>query len=235
MAVWYLDNDDEITDAVARLRGTSDEHVVFVVPPGSRIATGRINFRLLAREAEMRAKEMAIASPDDKVRSLATAAGVLAAASVDEAEAALQRGDRPPAPSASGGSDDVTGASPVAVPASADGERAGALVWRSQRLRLSVVVLLALALVGVFAASQLLPTAQITLQPRMSALGPVEVAVVALPAVTEVDAAGGRIPAVTLPIPLEVRGALAPAAARPWRPGPAARSSSHRPNSPTSS
>ena len=49
MAVWYLDNDDEITDAVARLRTTSDTNVVFVVPAGSRIATGRINFKLLAR------------------------------------------------------------------------------------------------------------------------------------------------------------------------------------------
>ena len=54
MTIWYLDNDDEITDAVARLRGTDAEQVVFVVPPGSRIATGRINFKLLAREAAAR-------------------------------------------------------------------------------------------------------------------------------------------------------------------------------------
>ena len=44
MTIWYLDNEDEITDAVARLRQADDESVVFVVPPGSRIATGRINF-----------------------------------------------------------------------------------------------------------------------------------------------------------------------------------------------
>jgi len=36
MAVWYLDSDDEITDAVARLRNATDEQVVFVVPTGSR-------------------------------------------------------------------------------------------------------------------------------------------------------------------------------------------------------
>ena len=82
MAVWYLDNDDEITDAVARLRGATDERVVFVVPPGSRIATGRINFKLLAREAESRDLHMAIASPDEQVRALAGAAGVLAAATL---------------------------------------------------------------------------------------------------------------------------------------------------------
>ena len=54
VAVWYLDSENEITDAVARLRGATDERVVFVVPPGSRIATGRINFKLLSREAEAR-------------------------------------------------------------------------------------------------------------------------------------------------------------------------------------
>ena len=96
MAVWYLDNDDEITDAVARLRGASDAHVVFVVPPGSRIATGRINFKLLAREAETRDLGMAIASRDEQVRALAASAGVLVAATADEAEAALERGDEPP-------------------------------------------------------------------------------------------------------------------------------------------
>ena len=31
MAVWYLDNDDEITDAVARLRAATDDRVVFVL------------------------------------------------------------------------------------------------------------------------------------------------------------------------------------------------------------
>ena len=54
MSVWYLELDDEITDAVARLRAAKDDRVVFVVPPGSRIGTGRINLRLLAREAETR-------------------------------------------------------------------------------------------------------------------------------------------------------------------------------------
>ena len=53
MAVWYLDSEDEITDAVARLRGATEEQVVFVVPTGSRIATGRINFKLLSREQWM--------------------------------------------------------------------------------------------------------------------------------------------------------------------------------------
>jgi hypothetical protein len=93
MAVWYLDNDDEITDAVARLRDTDDEHVVLVVPPGSRIATGRINFKLLAREARSRDLTLAVASPDEQVRTMAASAGVLARPTPDEAMAALARGE----------------------------------------------------------------------------------------------------------------------------------------------
>ena len=53
MSVCYLDVQDEITDAVARLRAASDGRVIVVLPPGSRIGTSRINFRLLLREAEL--------------------------------------------------------------------------------------------------------------------------------------------------------------------------------------
>ncbi len=52
MTIVYLDPDDEITTAVARIRdreGTSGWR--WCVPTGSRIATSRINFRLLAHEA----------------------------------------------------------------------------------------------------------------------------------------------------------------------------------------
>src|SRR5262245_58700618 len=99
MSVWYLESDDEITDAVARLRATEDERVVLVVPPGSPIATGRINFRLLAREAASRKLAFAVVSPDEQVRALAIAGGVVARGSVEEAEGALDRGE-PAAPPA---------------------------------------------------------------------------------------------------------------------------------------
>ncbi len=207
MAVWYLDNDDEITDAVARLRGSSDEQVVFVVPPGSRIATGRINFKLLAREAETRAKEMAIASPDQQVRALATSAGVLAAATVEQAEAALARGDVPPEPVEAPESMVAAGDSATGRGATGSDEPgARSRPWDSRRLVVTTVMLVALLLVGAFAATQLLPTAQITLRPRVSTLGPIEVPVLAMPSITQPDNESGQIPAVTLPVPLVVRG-----------------------------
>ena len=92
MSVWYLELDDEITDAVARLRAAKDERVVFVVPPGSRIGTGRINFRLLAREAETRGLVLALVSGDAQVRALAASAGLPVFATVSESEAAEANG-----------------------------------------------------------------------------------------------------------------------------------------------
>jgi hypothetical protein len=207
MAVWYLDNDDEITDAVARLRGTSDERVVFVVPPGSRIATGRINFKLLAREAETRELRMAIASPDDQVRALATSAGVLVAATPAEAEAALERGDEPPDAGETEYTDPASHPTEVvATPSKGKQGRGVSLSWRSQRIRIATVAVLVLAVVGLYAASQTLPSAEVTLSPRLSALGPLEVLVTAMPSVTETDIEGGRIAALEIEIPLTIDG-----------------------------
>ena len=198
MAVWYLDNDAEITDAVARLRGADDEHVVFVVPPGSRIATGRINFKLLAREAESRGLALAVASPDQQVRALATSAGVLTAATPDAAEAALRRGDVPP-PVAT---DPVPDVSEPAETTSGSGDRG--LRWRSQRLRVTTVVLLIALIIGGFVALQTLPTAVISLTPRLIAIGPIAMQVTASLETTQADVARGTIPAVSISIPLSV-------------------------------
>ena len=61
---------------------------MLVVPPGSRIGTGRINFRLLAREAETRGLGIALVSGDAQVRALAASAGLAVFATVSESEAA---------------------------------------------------------------------------------------------------------------------------------------------------
>lgn len=89
MSVCYLDVNDEITDAIARLRGARDGRVVVVVPPGSRIATSRINFKLLAREADARGLAVLFVSGDAGVRALAGSAGMATALSVAEAEVAM--------------------------------------------------------------------------------------------------------------------------------------------------
>jgi len=75
--VFYLDVDDEITSAAARIRSSQDPRVGLVVPPGSRIATSRINFRLLAREAVERNRALSIVSSDPAARALAAVAPAL--------------------------------------------------------------------------------------------------------------------------------------------------------------
>jgi hypothetical protein len=84
----YLDVDDEITSAAARIRAAEGESVTLVLPYGSRLATSRINFRLLAREAAARGKGIEIVTADASARSLAVAAGLTVHPSVAAFEGA---------------------------------------------------------------------------------------------------------------------------------------------------
>jgi len=90
MTICYLDVDDEITNAVARLRAAPDLRVLLVLPPGSRIATSRINFRLLAREAREHQRRLSIVSGEAGVRQVAVSAGLPAYGSVTEFERAQE-------------------------------------------------------------------------------------------------------------------------------------------------
>lgn len=102
-AIAYLDIDDEITSAVARLRRLDADRIAFVLPSGSRLATSRINFRLLAREAEARGKVLEVVTGDASARALAASAGLPTHNSVASFEAG------PGNPAASGGSSGPAG------------------------------------------------------------------------------------------------------------------------------
>ena len=80
----YLDVDDEITSAAARIRGSEATKVALVVPYGSRIATSRMNFRLLSREAVVNNRRLSIVATDPATRALAASAGLPVFASVAE-------------------------------------------------------------------------------------------------------------------------------------------------------
>lgn len=85
----YLDPDDEITTAATRIRTADAPRVGLVVPFGSRVATSRINFRLLAREAQVIGRRLDIIATDTSARALALSAGLPVFASVGEYEDAL--------------------------------------------------------------------------------------------------------------------------------------------------
>ncbi len=89
----YLDVEDEITSAASRIRAAADSRVGLVIPFGSRVATSRINFRLLAREAMSHGRRLDIVAPDASARALAASAGLPVFASVGEYEEALDEDD----------------------------------------------------------------------------------------------------------------------------------------------
>ena len=183
---------------MARLRGATEEQVVFVVPTGSRIATGRINFKLLGREAAARDLRLAIASPDAQVLAMAASAGVLAEPTAAEAEAALQRGETAPEPTVPEPAEDAEDG--LAADVSSSARTRSHRV--SRRLMAGVVGVLVVATAGVFASLQTLPTAQITLTPRTTTIGPLPLTITALTTVSEPDPETGRLPAVDVKIPL---------------------------------
>jgi hypothetical protein len=92
----YLDVDDEITSAAARIRSSTATRVALVVPYGSRIATSRMNFRLLSREALVSNRRLSIVAGDAASRSLAASAGLPVFASVAEYEGAVDAGSSGP-------------------------------------------------------------------------------------------------------------------------------------------
>jgi hypothetical protein len=85
----YLDVDDEITSAAARIRSVDGLRAVVVLPYGSRVATSRINFRLLARDAVAHQKRLSIVAGDAATRALAASAGLPVFGTVGEYEEAV--------------------------------------------------------------------------------------------------------------------------------------------------
>ena len=88
----YLDSEDEITSAAARIRNAPGDRIGLVLPFSSRVATSRINFRLLAREAEANGRILDIIAPEPAARALAASAGLAAYATVTDYEDAVGGG-----------------------------------------------------------------------------------------------------------------------------------------------
>ena len=119
----YLDVDDEITSAAARIRGSEATKVALVVPYGSRISTSRMNFRLLSREAVVNNRRLSIVASDAATRALAASAGLPVFSSVAEYDAAMTGGaDAGSASSAGAGAAVATAAATADTDAVADAD-----------------------------------------------------------------------------------------------------------------
>ncbi len=252
--VIYLDVDDEITSAVTRIRQAPVGGVVIVVPFGSRLASSRINFRLLAREATVLRRDLTIVTPDAGTRALAASAGLVTHATVLEWEQVTAAGSVPeprpglvaPGPGETPPVDavaEVLGARPRDVrsgdpargwppmahedgapppmpparPAPPETSRVAfsaasvpvvgprrRLAFNRTRAIVAVVVLALIAAVAGYAATAILPSAEITITPAAEAVGPLSLTITADPSITIADPARSAVPAVRLSWPISV-------------------------------
>ena len=222
VAYLYLDVDDEITSAVARIRAATEAKIALVLPYGSRLATSRINFRLLAREADAQGRGLEIVAPDAAARALAAAAGLIVHPSIAALEAAAAGSPLPDA-GAVAPEDAPTVLFPSLEPAPESEKRS---VRRSRKARdggfapplsaqpiprlgptvpaipprtlaIGLAVLLVAILVGGVAAFTFLPTATIAITPDSQVVGPLELTITADPNVTEPDVDALVVPAQT--------------------------------------
>ncbi len=221
MAIYYLDIDDEITSAAARIRDSSDDRIALVLSSGSRVATSRINFRLLAREARQRNKRLAIITADMSVQSVARSAELPVYASVGEyerMEAAVARGGQGSRPDLT-----VTALDELAqtvVPKVTNARAAGAGVTRVSgaasggdprpRPRVSRPLLAGAALLAVLLVAAagffFYPSATITLTLREEPLGPMTVSVTIDPAVVAANDLTGTVPGLSAAFPVTASG-----------------------------
>jgi hypothetical protein len=224
MAIYYIDMDDEITSAAARIRDSSETRIALVVQGGSRLATSRINFRLLAREAQHHGRRLAIIAPDASVRSLAQTAGLTVFGSVAEyqkAESAQPIRSR--ASDAVGDAMDELAATVDTGKSGRAARLAGAVgtgrasgsgqptARPRRRFGLGVSRWLAVGLVGAlvvggFGAFLLLPSATIVLTLKEEPVGPLNLTIKVDPAIKTPNDATLAVPGVSKEFAAEASG-----------------------------
>lgn len=218
MAIYYLDAEDEITSAAARIRDSSDNRIALVLAGGSRVATSRINFRLLAGEAKRRNKQLAIVAADPAVQSVARTAELPVFATVGEyekAEAVRAGGGPELATTATLGELAMTLGPNGARgrPATAPPGPAGPAQKRRARIGgvppsvlagLAAVVVLVVGLGAFF----FYPSATVAITVREETLGPMNLSVTVDPTVTTPNDQAATVPGVAKAFPVDVSGSF---------------------------
>jgi hypothetical protein len=220
MAIYYLDDQDEITSAAARIRDSSDTRIALVLSGASRVATSRINFRLLAGEAKRRNKKLAIVAADPSVQSVARSAGLAVFATVgsfEKAEAARAAGGTE---GATGESWEAYGELATAGPRASSGRLIGgptgpggsaaARRGRSRRVPRSFVAALASVIVLVvgLGAFFFYPSATVAVTLREETVGPMNLSVTVDPTIATSNDQKATVPGVKKAFPIEASGSF---------------------------
>ena len=220
MAIYYLDADDEITSAAAKIRDSSDNRIALVLSNGSRVATSRINFRLLAGEAKRRDKHLAIVAADPSVQSVARSAGLAVFATVggyEKAEAARSGGG---SAAATGDNWEAYGEHTTAGARASSGRLIGASTGpsgsaaerrgRRGRVPRSFVAALAGVIVLVVGLGTFFfyPSATVALTLREEPVGPMSLNVTVDPTVSSSNDQKATVPGVKEAFPVQVAGSF---------------------------
>ena len=220
MAIYYLDDQDEITSAAARIRDSSDTRLALVLSGASRVATSRINFRLLAGEAKRRDKHLAIVAADPSVQSVARSAGLAVFATVggyEKAEAARSGGG---SAAATGDNWEAYGEHTTAGARASSGRLIGASTGpsgsaaerrgRRGRVPRSFVAALAGVIVLVVGLGTFFfyPSATVALTLREEPVGPMSLNVTVDPTVSSSNDQKATVPGVKEAFPVQVAGSF---------------------------
>ncbi len=84
MKPFYIESDEEITSVIDRLRASTQEKNIFVVPAGAMILQSAVNMRLLLREAKKAQKQLVVVTSDEYGQTLAEKVGIETYASLEE-------------------------------------------------------------------------------------------------------------------------------------------------------
>jgi hypothetical protein len=220
MAIYYLDDQDEITSAAARIRDSSDTRIALVLSGASRVATSRINFRLLAGEAKRRNKKLAIVAADPSVQSVARSAGLAVFATVggfEKAEAARAAGGTE---GATGENWEAYGELATAGPRASSGRLLGGPTGpggsvakrhgRSGRVPRSFVAALAgvIVLVVGLGAFFFYPSATVAVTLREETVGPMNLSVTVDPTISTSNDQKATVPGLKKAFPVEGSGSF---------------------------
>ncbi|MEI6039805.1 MAG: hypothetical protein WCP93_00410 [Candidatus Berkelbacteria bacterium] len=86
----YLEPDEEITSVIDKMKNAQNKHLGLVVPRGATLLQSVVNLRLLAKEAEVLGKEIAIVTTDQIGSNLAAQVGLPVYNSVKQERPVMQ-------------------------------------------------------------------------------------------------------------------------------------------------
>ena len=172
----YVETEEEIPEVVERLRRTSGEDSMLVLPARSRVGQSRFNFQLLRNYASRMGKRVTIVCDDPAVQKMAKETGFPVFGTVGPAGEGIPAVAPPPPPARKWWQRKGSGLTPhIGVVAPTRLITKTATELKPGRFLLYMAMLM-ITLVGLSALAVFVPSAQVTTPPEFAQLPWLEVA-----------------------------------------------------------